>query len=65
MKYYGGGFYRELFEGTETFRRAFVCVCVCVFASLHQCEEKITTSCRNLLIVCDCWKKHKTVSKEN
>ena len=59
MKYGGVDFTEGLFEGTEIFRRAFVCVCVCVCVySLHQCEEKITTSWRNLLIVCDCWKNH-------
>jgi len=36
-------------------------LCVCIFASLHQCEEKITTAWRNMLIVCDCWKNHKAV----
>jgi len=35
-----------------------VCMCVCVCASLHQCEEEITTSWRNLLIVSDCWENH-------
>ena len=59
-------FTEGLFEGTETFRRAFVCVCVCVCVYLfHQCEEKITTSWRNLLIVCDCCKNRKAVSKKN
>jgi hypothetical protein len=31
-------------------------LCVSMFASLHQCEEKITTAWRNLLIVFDYWK---------
>ena len=39
---------------------------LCVFAALHQYEEKIrTTAWRCLYIICDCYKTCKVVSKKN
>jgi len=32
-------------------------LCVCIFTSIQQCEDKLTTAWRNLLIVCD-WQKN-------